>query len=231
MAVQRVRIRYGRMGDLQYIAHLDMMRLWERAFRRAALPVAFSEGAVPRPRLSIAAALPVGVTSEAELMDVFLKRRVSPFYLLKRLEQQVPRDVQLFEAQDVPLDWPSLQSQVRKAEYRVVARTEAAGDELQRSIRSLLETRSLPWEHQRDQEVRRYDLRELVHDLWLVDRADGTATVGMLLKTDPSGSGRPEQVMAALGITTPLEEVHRTRLVLAEPERRSRGKGSIAIRG
>ncbi len=125
MAVQRMRIHYGRSGDLQYVAHLDLIRLWERAFRRAGVPAAYSEGHTPRPRLSIASALPIGVTSEAELLDVYLKRRLAPFYFLKRLEPQLPAAIQVFDARDVPLDWPSLQSQVRKASYDVVVETDA----------------------------------------------------------------------------------------------------------
>ena len=218
MAVQRVRIHYGRSGDLQYVAHLDLIRLWERAFRRAGIPAAYSEGHTPRPRLSIASALPIGVTSEAELLDVYLKRRLAPFYFLKLLEPQLPATIQVFDARDVPLDWPSLQSQVRKASYDVVVETDADAPSLEQAIRSLLDKETLPWEHRRDQEVRRYDLRELVHDIWLVEPPrNGRATLGMLLKADPKGSGRPEQVTAALGLTAAPVALHRTRLILADP--------------
>ncbi|MEE9285254.1 MAG: TIGR03936 family radical SAM-associated protein, partial [Dehalococcoidia bacterium] len=151
MAVQRVRVQYGRSGDLQYVAHLDMIRLWERAFRRAGVPVAYSEGHTPRPRLSIASALPIGVTSEAELLDVYLKRRLSPFYFLQRLEQQIPPAIRVLDARDIPVEWPSLQSQVRQAEYRVTVETDAAAHQLERSIQDRLDKDNLPWEHRRDQ--------------------------------------------------------------------------------
>ncbi len=220
MAVQRIRVKYGRGPELQYIAHLDMMRLWERAFRRAGIPVAYSEGNTPRPRLSIAAALPLGVTSEAELLDVYLVRRLSPFYFLKRLEPQAPPALRVSEAHDVPIDWPSLQSQVREADYQVVVATEAAPEAIEEAVRALLDRQEVPWEHRRDKEVRRYNLRELVRNLWLARKDNGLATLGMTLKTDPSASGRPEQVVAALGLPARLESVHRTRLALAEPPQR-----------
>ncbi len=223
MAVQRVRVKYGRSDALQFVSHLDMMRLWERAFRRAGLPLAYSEGHLPRPRLSIAAALPVGVTSETELLDVYLNRRVSPFYFLKQLEPQLPEGIRTHEALDAPMDWPSLQSQVREAEYHVTVSTEASGQAIQEALEAFLDRKSVPWEHRRDKEVRRYDLRELVHDLWLVKAETGMATIGMLLKTDPSASGRPEQVAAALGIGAKVTSVHRARLTLAELAPRQAG--------
>lgn len=218
MAVQRIRVKYGRTGELQYISHLDMMRAWHRAFRRAGISLAYSDGYTPRPRFSMAAALPVGVTAEGELMDLFLKRRLSPFYFLKLLSQQLPQGLQVIEAYDVPLGLPSLQSQVRKAEYRVVVATEATSEAIRATIGSLLEKKTLPWEHLRDKEVRRYDLRAQVYDIRLDGLDGGEATLVMLLKTEPSGSGRPEQVVAALGLPVPPRSIHRTRLLLAEPE-------------
>ena len=140
-------------------------------------------------------------------------------------EPQLPATIQVFDARDVPLDWPSLQSQVRKAAYDVVVETEADASDLEQSIRSLLDKETIPWEHRRDKEVRRYDLRELVHDVWLIERPrGGRATLGMLLRADPGGSGRPEQVAAALGLSTAPVALQRTRLVLADPPGRARGR-------
>ena len=218
MAVQRIRVTYGRSGPLTYISHLDMMRMWQRAFRRGGVPVAYSTGQFHRPRFSLGAPLPVGVTADGELMDVYMKRRMSPFYFLKQVGQQLPQGVEINEAQDVPLDWPSLQSQVLKAEYAVVVTMhgDAGVESIEEAIREFVERESLPWEHQRDQEIRRYDLRAQVHDLWVEGGAEGEATLGMLLKCDPAGSGRPEQVVAALGLPLPPRAIHRKRLLLAD---------------
>lgn len=215
MALQRLRVKYGRTGELQYIAHLDMLRLWQRMLRRAEIGVALSEGHPPRPRLSIAAALPLGVTSECELLDVYLKRRLSPFYFLKKVSQQAPPTLQLFAANDLPLDWPSLQSQVRSAEYRVGVETTETIAAAQAAAEALLAKATLPWEHQRDKEVRKYDLRQLIEALRVETGPPGELTVWMRLRTDPNASGRPEQVVAALELPPPAW-MHRTKLVLAE---------------
>ncbi|UCG84296.1 MAG: DUF2344 domain-containing protein, partial [Dehalococcoidia bacterium] len=72
--MQRLRVTFSRSDSLKFISHLDMMRLWQRALRRADIPLAYSQGFSPHPRLSLAAPLAIGVTSSAELMDVFLQR-------------------------------------------------------------------------------------------------------------------------------------------------------------
>ncbi len=218
MAIQRLRVKYGRSGELQYIAHLDMLRLWQRLLRRAEVPVAFSSGHLARPRLSIAAALPVGVTSDCELLDVYLKRRLSPFYFLKQAGQQAPATLQLHSAEDVPFDAPSLQSQVRSAEYRVGVETETDLATLELAVQNFLREATFPWEHQRDKEVRRYDLRPLVLGVIVEGRQAECVVLSMYLRADPSASGRPEQVVAALGLPLPTW-IHRTRLLLAEPQR------------
>ncbi|PIW40369.1 MAG: hypothetical protein COW22_02130, partial [Chloroflexi bacterium CG15_BIG_FIL_POST_REV_8_21_14_020_46_15] len=76
--MQRLRVRFGRGEEVKFIAHLDIVRFWERAFRRAEIPLAYSQGFTPHPRISLAAPLPVGVTSEFELMDVWLKQWMPP---------------------------------------------------------------------------------------------------------------------------------------------------------
>ncbi|MDP2935460.1 MAG: TIGR03936 family radical SAM-associated protein, partial [Dehalococcoidia bacterium] len=80
--LQRLRITFSRGPEVKYISHLDLMRLWERVLRRAKLPLAFSEGFSPHPRLALATPLPVGVTAAEEWMEVYLCRRVSPRYFL-----------------------------------------------------------------------------------------------------------------------------------------------------
>ena len=226
MAVQRLRLNYGRSGALQYLAHLDMIRLWHRLFHRAGVPLAYSEGRNPRPRISIAAALPVGVTSGGELLDIYLKRRMSGFYFLKRIEPQLLPDLDVFGTDEVPIDSPSLQSLVRESEYLVTVDYPEPGGTLEAAVDDLLAAETLPWEHRREKEVRRYDLRKQVHDLWVEETSDGDATIGMLLQTDPDASGRPEQVTAALGIEEPPIAIHRSKIVLAAPtQRRKRING------
>src|SRR3990172_6617082 len=106
--MQRLRLTFSRGEAVKHLSHLALMRLWERALRRADLPLAYSQGFSPHPRLSLAAPLAIGVTSSAELMDIFLERRVSPLFLLKTLKGQLPGGIDLLEVLEVGLGLPSL---------------------------------------------------------------------------------------------------------------------------
>lgn len=213
--MQRLRIRFSRGEEIKYISHLDIMRLWERALRRARIPLAYSEGFNPRPRISLAAPLSVGITSEAELMDIFLSKMVSPHWFTAAVSQQLSRGIEILEVFPIAPVIPSLQSQVRYAEYKVQIGTEKESKDIQSAISSLLATEHLPWHHERDTGRRSYDLRTLIDDLWLVDWCDSYCTIGMKLRCDNSGSGRPEQVTAALGFTDYPQLIERTRLILS----------------
>ena len=215
--MQRLRVRFGRGDEIKYISHLDLMRFWERAIRRSGLSLAYTEGFNPHPRISLAAPLSVGVTSEAELMDVFLDRWDSPNMFINRVTEQLPDGITLFGAMPVGLNIPSLQSRVRFAEYNVIVKNEGEGavPDVDRAIDSLLEAKELAWHHYRDTGARHYDLRPLIDDLWTVSSAGNTYTLGMRLRCDSGGTGRPEQVVKALGFTGYPESIHRTRLLLS----------------
>jgi radical SAM-linked protein len=210
---QRLRVRFGRGEEVKHISHLDVMRFWERALRRAGLEVAYSEGFTPRPRLALAAPLPVGVTSEAELLDVYLAEAVAPAEARERLAAATTPGFTVLGVDAVLASLPALQADLRWAEYRVVLEEDLAPARLQADIDAFLAKETFPWEHRRDRDVRRYDLRALVSDLWLEAAGEGLTAIGMRLRADSSGSGRPEQVTAALGWGEPAS-IHRTRLIL-----------------
>ena len=212
--MQRLRIRFCRGEEVKFISHLDIMRLWQRALNRAGVPLAYSEGFNPHPRISLAAPLALGVISEAELMDIVLAKWVSPHSFTTAVSQQLPPGIKVQQVYNIPLTMPSLQSQVCYAEYKVELETEKGQKDIESAIASLLATEHLPWQHQRDTGPRHYDLRVLIDDLWLVDWCSGYCTIGMRLRCDSGGSGRPEQVAAALGFEQYPKSIHRTKLIL-----------------
>jgi radical SAM-linked protein len=211
--MQRIRIRFSRGEELKFISHLDTMRLWQRAFHRAGIPLAYTEGFSPHPRISLAAPLAVGVTSEAELMDVFCAKWVSPHSFTAAVSQQLPPGIQILQVYAVAPTMPSLQSQVSYAEYEVEVETERDKQGIESALTSLLSVKQLPWHHQRDTGTRNYDLRALIDDLWLTSWRSGYGTIGMRLRCNSTGSGRPEQVAAALGFNQPTS-IRRTKLIL-----------------
>jgi radical SAM-linked protein len=213
--MQRLRIRFCRGEEVKFISHLDIMRLWQRALNRAGVPLAYSEGFNPHPRMSLAAPLALGVTSEAELMDIVLSRWSSPHSFTESVSRQLPRGISIRQVYNIALTLPSLQSQVRYAEYAVGLETGKSQQDVESAIASLLASEHLPWQHQRDTGPRHYDLRALIEDLWLIDWRRGYSSIGMKLRCDSQGSGRPEQVAAALGFEPYPESIHRTKLILS----------------
>jgi len=212
--MQRLRVKFSRGEELKYISHLDIMRLWQRALNRAGIALAYSEGFSPHPRMSLAAPLALGVTSAAELMDIVLAKFISPHAFTAAVGRQLPRGVAIDGVFNTPLTMPSLQSLLRLVEYTVGLSTDLTRPGIEAAVAGLLKKDSLPWQHQRDTGPHKYDLRALVDDLWLIDCRDGACNIGMRLRCDSSGSGRPEQVAAALGFTRYPDSIHRTRLIL-----------------
>jgi radical SAM-linked protein len=163
--------------------------------------------------MSLAAPLPVGVTSQAELMDIFCTRWVSPHVFTEAVNQQLPTGIKILQVFTIAQTMPSMQSQVSYTEYEVQIETEMEKTEIESALKSLLSAKQLPWHHERDTGTRNYDLRALIDDLQLTEWRKGSCTIGMRLRCDSSGSGRPEQVAAALGFSHP-RSIHRTKLIL-----------------
>ncbi|MFO3797390.1 MAG: TIGR03936 family radical SAM-associated protein, partial [Anaerolineales bacterium] len=115
----RLRILFAKQGPLRYVGHLDLQKIWERTIRRAGLPLAYSQGFHPQARLQIASALPLGFTSRAEIIDIFLTRPIELASLKERLQAASPSGLEILEIKEVEMNEPSLQSQLRAAEYAI----------------------------------------------------------------------------------------------------------------
>lgn len=215
---QRLRVTFGRAAEAKYISHLDMMRVWERLLRRARLPIVYSNSRPPRPRLALAAPLPVGVTSDGELLDVLLSSRIPALHLARRLAAECPPGIAVTEVRDVSLGLPALQTVVRFSEYRVTVAASITMSEMERRIAAVISSSSLPQARQRERETRRYDLRPQIDSLWLAEWSAADGIIGMLLQTDEQATGRPNDVISALQLSESLHSVHRVKLILAAPK-------------
>ena len=147
-------------------------------------------------------------------MDVLLIRKASPDFIRKTVGGQLPRGIEIVDIKDKWLGLPSLQSQLRFAEYRIELGSDHPPKEMLRSIQALMGNESLPWEHARGEKIHKYDLRRLIDDIWLEDSMDSQCVIGMRLYNDARGSGRPDQVILALGCRELARSIHRTRLIM-----------------
>jgi len=112
-------IRYSKKGPARYTAHLDLIRELERSMRRARLPVAFSEGFNPHPKMSIAAPLPVGTEGLAELAEVEMTRAVEPGQMAVSLNAVLPPGLKVCEVAEISSAAPALMAALERADYMV----------------------------------------------------------------------------------------------------------------
>jgi len=115
----RVRIEFAKGDEVRFLSHLDVMKAFERAIRRAGIPIAFSEGFNPHPKMNFASALAVGVTSDAEFMDIELKYNMEAAEVVEILAKALPLGLNVKAGREVSDSVPSLMAQVNRAVYHV----------------------------------------------------------------------------------------------------------------
>jgi radical SAM-linked protein len=209
---QRIRITYAKGQRLKYISHLDLTRTWERAFRRAGLPVAYSQGFNPRPRFQLAAALPVGVTGREELLDLWLTEPLLPSEVLSRLRPALPAGLDVSDVEEVERKAASLQSQLRAADYVVLVGSEEPVEAIQTRIQALLAAPTLPRQRHHKGKQQPYDLRPLIQEVSVAVEGEKERVLHMRLQASPQGAGRADQVLDALGLSLASYSIERTNL-------------------
>lgn len=201
----RIRITFTKQGALRYTGHLDLHKVWERAARRAELPLAYSQGFHPQPKMNMAAALPLGFSSRCEVLDMRLEHDVPLDDLPTRINATLPPGLQVVNVEPVDERAPALQTQVLSSEYQVTLTETIDRWELQHRIDSLTESISIS----RERRGKMYDLRPLVEELNL--QPDGK--IFMRLAAREGATGRPEEVLDVLNIAFEGTRIERTRLI------------------
>ena len=215
--VQRLRLTFSKVGPTRFIGHLDLSRTLERSFNRAHIPIAYSQGFNRRPRMALAAALPLGFTSEYELADIWLAEEVDPAAVRTEMMRKMAPGIIVSHIKAVPLSNPSLQSVVLSAAY-VVTLPEATNRlELQECIKKILDAKSLPRLRKRGKsKIKEYDLRPLIIHLLVDKQVNDPTQLRMELWLSPNKSGRPDDVLSALSIDPYTALIHRSKITLSE---------------
>lgn len=177
--------------------------------RRAGLPIAYSQGFHPQPKISLAAALPLGFSSRGEVLDVRLNEELTVTDISTRLQESLPPDIKIIDVQSVDERLPALQTQVLSAAYNVHLTEAIDGSELTRRVEMLMNSESLL----RERRGKSYDLRPLIEMLSVITEANGKVWLKMTLASREGATGRPEEVLSALGIEADTTRVERTRLI------------------
>jgi radical SAM family uncharacterized protein/radical SAM-linked protein len=220
---QRLRVWFGKQGDLALVSHLDLVRLFDRLVRRACLPISYTGGFHPGPRISIANALSLGATSSGEIVDFELTQEMEVEEFRRRLQEQLPPEMPIYAVEAVSLLLPSATRLLEKAEYLLTLSSLEAltADAWQRIGEQVLAcTEILFAKTSKSGKVAWVNLRDRLFNLELVScepsvilryigscRNDGTLL-------------QPEQVLYMLQQQTSVElyldSIHRQRLIFSD---------------
>lgn len=121
---QRIRVWFGKIGEIALVSHLDLVRLFDRVVRRAAIPISFTGGFHPGPRISIANALSLGATSSGEIVDFELTKVIDLERFKQQLSAQLPADLPVYQVEEIPLNAPAATRLLEKAEYLLTFNSE-----------------------------------------------------------------------------------------------------------
>jgi radical SAM-linked protein len=202
----RLRVQYTKGTKLRYLSHLDMVRLIERAIRRAGLPIAYTEGFHPHIKIAFGPPLPLGLTSRAEYLDLqFARPPVGD--VAARLSSVLPGGVEIVASKAIFKKARSLAAAINVAEYQVDVTDMLAEAELRSAMRDLLEKEHLPIRRVTPKETKTVDIRAHLKDVQVTEH-DGKPTLTMRLGVGGEGHARPQEVLSvAFGLTD--EEVLR----------------------
>ena len=207
---RRFRLRFGfsKLGSMALLSHLDVVRMLERALRRSGLPVSFTGGFHPLPRLQVALALPLGVEAEGEWLDLEFLQAVDPAEARRHLQAELPIGFTLLSVAEVPVAGPSLAMELETALWRIDLEPAAAGADgeapgawpdraaWEALVASLLAAESLEWsDTDKKGRPRQRDCRPALANLRLQGWQAGRVTLQLEATIDPAGrSLRPEQL-------------------------------------
>jgi radical SAM-linked protein len=223
---QRWQILFARHEPALRLRQAELLAQFERAFRDAGLPLSLTNAARPRARLKFAANLPVGVELRGEVLEVYFDELVA-IGRIQAAGELLPEGVEIVDAREVWHGFPSAASQLRAAEYEIELRSRAdkpvTNDELRGAVVRLLAASRLPGKRRRGESERRVDsgmrdLRPYIEDVEVldVDESKRQARLRMVLRLDPSGAGRPEDVVAALDLPVSYGGAVRTKLLFVD---------------
>lgn len=219
--VQRLRITFSKTGPTRFIGHLDVARTWERALNRAKLPVTYSQGFNRRPKIQFATATPLGTTSSCELLDVWFDQRLDPAEAHEKMMSRMAPGIAIISVEEVPLSGAALQMLTRETTYEAtIAADLISYEKLSVRVQEMLAADSLPRERYVKRKRKQYDLRPLILDLTTKPSPTEEEASQLIMKLvlEPSKTGRPDEVLAEIGVDPLDVRVHRTEMVLADEE-------------
>jgi radical SAM-linked protein len=195
--VQKLRIRYTKRGRLRFTSHRDFSRAFERAVRRAGLPMAYSSGFNPHPRISYANAAPTGAQSEAEYLEIGLRERADPEQVREDLDAALPDGLDVLACVEAG---PGTLADRLEASHWQTRLPDLPLPHAQRAVEEFLARESVEVERMTKKGMRRFDCRAAVVRLTVAGVPDAEAECAILdvVLRHGTPSVRPDDVLAGL---------------------------------
>jgi radical SAM-linked protein len=223
---QRLRVTFGKTGDLSLVSHLDLLRVFDRAIRRSQIPIAYNGGFHPSPRIAIANALTLGATGDGEIVEFELTQTMDLAEFQTKLTAVLPPELPLHQVESVDLSLPYANQLISQSRYTVVLSTTCADENgnfnevnWQKWIDTLLATPEI-WQEKKTKsgKIAKIDLRSWLYSLELLSCRDNTAQIRYTGNCTADGSQlRPEGVAYCFrevtGETIDLLSIHREALI------------------
>jgi radical SAM family uncharacterized protein/radical SAM-linked protein len=220
---QRLRVWFGKLGEFRLLSHLDLVRLFDRITRRASLPITFTNGFHPGPKIAIANALSLGMTSQGEIVDFELTQPLELDDFRQRLERALPEDMPLYHVAEIDIKAPSANKLLREARYLLDLSSDDPESAWADWIAAVIASESIPFEKiTKSGKVKEINLRDRLISLELIQASATTAQIRYTGQCTNDGTVlQPAHVAHLLthisGQAIALTHAHREALTLADP--------------
>jgi len=198
--VQRLRIRYAKRGRLRFVSHRDFARAFERALRRSGVPMAFSAGFSPHPKISYVGAAPTGSASEAEYLEIGLQSETDPEQVRAALDEALPEGLDILEV--LPAGSGALPEQIEASHWRIEL-PDLSPEALAAALDDFLARESVIVERVTKKGLRMLDARAALVSA-SASQIEGCAILDMVVR-QVSPAVRPDDVLTALGAVAGLD--------------------------
>jgi radical SAM-linked protein len=209
--VHRYRATFAILEPMRFTSHLDLLRTWERTLRRARLPLAYSGGYHAHPRIQIGAALPLGCTAYAELLDLWLEQELGEEEVGAALQHELPPGLSLDRLAALSSPRRDLQEEIVAGDYTAIPLEFEFPPGLAEGVTRFLARSSVV----RERRGKSYDLRPLVLDLRILP-GDRYGSLRMRVRLGENATGRPDEVLSCLDLQELAVRVNRDRLLLRD---------------
>ena len=190
---RRLRLVFRKIGDLRFLGHLEMAKALERAFKRAGIPIAFSGGFSPKPKITFALSLPMGAEGLAELVDLELSETIPAREVIEKVNRHLPGGISLLRGWKVPIEGEALNSRVSHMTYSATLPSTREG--LEEIAREFMAGESIPVKRIRKGKEKIVDLKDYLLSLTAEDERTVTFTLALRME---EGAARPSEVIQAL---------------------------------